>query len=102
MTLYGTKRNTFILKCFLQCTCTNLDCSQKEGGNFLSSLQKEGGTQKGVVPSEKGGSNPGGNHADRFLMFLKECKYIEKEKCLETYIEDGSEFSSDEKPSEKD
>ena len=80
-----------------------MDCSQKEGGNFLSLLQKEGGTQKGGgVPSEKGGSNPGGNYADRFLMFLKECKYIEKEKCLETYIEDDSEFSSDEKAPDKD
>ena len=35
-------------------------------------------------------------------MFLKECKYIEKGKCLETYIEDDSEFSSDEKAPDKD
>ena len=58
------KRNTFILKCFLQFTCTNLDGSQKERDNFLSFLQKEGGTQKRGVPSEKGegGSNPGGNY----------------------------------------
>ena len=40
---------TFILKCFLQFACTNLDGSQKEGDNFLNLLQKEG------VPSEKGG-----------------------------------------------
>ena len=40
------KRNTFILKCFLQFTCTNLDGSQKEGDNFLNLLQKEGSTQK--------------------------------------------------------
>ena len=52
------KRNTFILKCFLQFTCTNLDGSQKEGDNFLSFLQKEGGTQKRGVPSEKGGGVP--------------------------------------------
>ena len=42
------KRNTFILKCFLQFPCTYLDGSQKEGGNFINLLQKEG------VPSEKG------------------------------------------------
>ena len=32
---------------FLTITCTNLDDFQKEGGNFLNLLQKEGGTQKG-------------------------------------------------------
>ena len=65
MTRHCTKRNTFILKCFLQFACTNLNGSQKEGGSFLNSLQKEGGTPKaGGVPSEKGGgSNPGGNYA---------------------------------------
>ena len=36
------KCNTFILKCFSQFTCTNLDGSQKEGDNFLNLLQKEG------------------------------------------------------------
>ena len=58
------KCNTFTLKCFLQFTCANLDGSQKEGGNFLNLLQKEGGTQKGGggVPSEKRGSNPEGNY----------------------------------------
>ena len=30
-------------------------------------------------------------------MFLKECKHIEREKCLKIYIEDHLEFSSDEK-----
>ena len=34
-----------------------MDDFQKEGGNFLNLLQKEGGTQKGG-----GGSNPGGNY----------------------------------------
>ena len=29
---------------FLTITCTNLDDFQKEGGNFLNLLQKEGGT----------------------------------------------------------
>ena len=43
------------LNCFLQFTCTNLDGSQKEAGNFLNLFQKEGGTQKGRVPSENGG-----------------------------------------------
>ena len=41
------KHNTFILKCFIQFACTNLDGSQKERGNFFNLLQKEGGTQKG-------------------------------------------------------
>ena len=36
------KRNTLVLKCFLQFTCTNLDGCQKEGGNFLNLLHKEG------------------------------------------------------------
>ena len=49
------KHNTYILKCFLQFACTNLDGSQKEGGNFLNLLQKEGGPRKVGVPSEKGG-----------------------------------------------
>ena len=43
------------LNCCLQFTCTNLDGFQKEAGNFLNLLQKEGGTQKGRVPSENGG-----------------------------------------------
>ena len=45
--------------------CNNLDGSQKEGGNFLNFLQKEGVIQKGGgVPLKKMlgvGSNPGGN-----------------------------------------
>ena len=53
------KCNTFILRCFLQFTCTNLDGSQKKGGNFLNLLQKEGVRRKGVgVPTEKGGFQP--------------------------------------------
>ena len=41
------KRNNFILQCFKQFTCTNLDGFQKGGSNFLNLLQKElGGTQK--------------------------------------------------------
>ena len=45
--LNSTKRNTFYLRCFLQFTCTNLDGSQKEGGNFLNLLKKEGVPRKG-------------------------------------------------------
>ena len=45
--LFNTKRNTFILKCFIQFTCTNLDSCQKEGGNFLNLLQKEAVPRKG-------------------------------------------------------
>ena len=61
------KRNTFILKSFLQFICTNSDGSQKEGGNFLNLLQKEGG--EGVL-SQKGGSNPGGNYAIILLTLI--------------------------------
>ena len=46
------KRNMFILKCFIQFTCTNLYVCQKEWVTF-NLLQKERGTQKGVVPSER-------------------------------------------------
>ena len=67
--LYSTKHNTFILNCFIQFTCTNLDGCQKEEGNFLNLLQKEGGTQKGgggSLRKKKGvggwGSKPGGNY----------------------------------------
>ena len=72
------KHNTFILKCFSQFTCTDLDGSQKEGGDFLNLLQKEGGDflnllQKegvprkgggwgGWFPQKSGGSNPRGNY----------------------------------------
>ena len=50
-----TRHNTFILKCFILFKCTNLDDSQKEGGNFFNLLQKEGVTRKGGgVHSEKG------------------------------------------------
>ena len=48
------KRNTFILKCFLQLTCSSLDGSQKEGDNFLNLFQKEEGSQKGGFPQKRG------------------------------------------------
>ena len=43
----------FILKCFIQFACTNLDGSHKEGGNFFNLLQKERGNQKGVPTLEE-------------------------------------------------
>ena len=56
------KCKTFILKCFLQFTCTNVDGSQKEGGNFLNLLQKEGGVGRGprkrVFPQKRWVPNP--------------------------------------------
>ena len=51
-----------MLKCFLQCTFTNLDGCQKERDNFLNLLQKEGAPRKGGFPQKKEGSNPGGNY----------------------------------------
>ena len=67
---YSTKRNTFILKCFIQFTCSNLDDCQKEEGNFFNLFQKEGDIQKGVgggegfggFPQKRGGSETGGNY----------------------------------------
>ena len=45
--------------------------SQKEEGNFLNLLQKEGSTQKGGgVLSENGGSNPGGNYGCNLYTFF--------------------------------
>ena len=38
--MYSTKRNTFILKFFIEFTCTNLDGSQKEGVTFLIYFRK--------------------------------------------------------------
>ena len=60
------KCNTFILKCFSQFTCTNLDGSQKEGDNFLKFAAERGSTQQGGggFPRKWGeGSNNGGNYA---------------------------------------
>ena len=48
------ENKTFILKCFIQFPCTNLDGCQKEGGveaNFLICFRKMGYPEKG------GGSN---------------------------------------------
>ena len=61
MTKYSAKRNTFILKCFLQFTYTNLNGCQKERGNFLNLLHKEGVPRKGGFPQKSGSSNSGGN-----------------------------------------
>ena len=57
------KCNSFILKCFIQFACTNLDGSQKEGGIFSNMLQKKGVRRKGEHSLKKGGgvgvgSNP--------------------------------------------
>ena len=51
--LVYTKRNTLILKCFLQFACTNLVGSQKKGVNYLNLLQKEGDSlrKRGEVPT---------------------------------------------------
>ena len=84
------KHNTYILKCFLQFACTNLDGSQKEGGNFLNFHQKEGVTQKGEggerVPSEKGGSNPGVNYAGQVLLVPKPKRLFYSSSFSESFI----------------
>ena len=49
------KCKTFILNGFIQFTCTNLDGSQKEGGNFFNLLQKEGVLPSGGFPQKRGG-----------------------------------------------
>ena len=81
----SAKRNTFILKCFLQFTCTNLDGSQKDEGNVLNL-----GTQKGGGGSLRkggggwgGGSNPGGNHGQTSTKtFASQMSVKLKEKVL--------------------
>ena len=55
LNILSTKRNTSILKCFLQFASTNLDGCQKEGGNFLNLLHKEGGSLR----KKKGGGGGG-------------------------------------------
>ena len=62
---YSTKSNTLILKCFMQFTYTILDGWQNEGITFLICFRKRGYPERGV-PSEKGGSNPGGNWLDYY------------------------------------
>ena len=49
--LYSTKCNTFILKCFIQFTCTNLGDCQKEG-------VKRGTQKEGVFLQKRGGGDP--------------------------------------------
>ena len=49
------KCNSFILKCFIQFACTNLDGSQKEGVFFQICFRKWGYPERGGIPSEKGG-----------------------------------------------
>ena len=50
----------------------NLNGSQKEGGNFLNLLQREGTQKRGGNPQEKGGrgyNNPGRNY--EYLVAIK-------------------------------
>ena len=61
--LCSTKRNNFILKCFIQFTCTNLGACQNEGDNFFNLLQKEEVPRKGGFPQKRGrSSKPGRNY----------------------------------------
>ena len=89
MTYYSTKRNTFILKCFLQFTCTSLDASQKDGGNFFKiCFRKRELPRIGGVPSEKRGSNPGGNYdSNMFLLTnLQNIKLVLRKYCSKGYL----------------
>ena len=47
LSIYSTTHNTFVLKCFLQFAYSNLDGSQKVGGNFLNLLQEGGYPERG-------------------------------------------------------
>ena len=49
--LYSTKRNTFILKCFIQFICTNLGGCQKEGVTLLICFRKRGYPERGGGPN---------------------------------------------------
>ena len=60
MDLYSPKGNTFILKCFMQFTCTNLDGCQKERVTLLICFRKRVFPQK--REGDEGGFNPGGNY----------------------------------------
>ena len=68
--LVYTKRTTFTLECFLQFACTNLDGSQKEGGNFLNLLQKEGVRRKRGSFRKEGRFQSGGNYVQNSCCFL--------------------------------
>ena len=55
----------------MEFACTNLDGSQKEGGNFFNLLHKEGVPRKEGFPQKRegrggGGSNPRRNYARCF------------------------------------
>ena len=52
LTQYSTKCNAFILKCFLQFICTNLDGSQKGQRRGAPTLEKT--MSVGFMKSEKG------------------------------------------------
>ena len=62
LSIVPTKRNTFILKCFLQFTFTNLDGSQKAGVTFLIYLREYPERGEGSLRRGGGGSDPGGNY----------------------------------------
>ena len=67
------------MKCFIQFTWTNLDGSQKEVGNVLNLVQKEGGTQKGVDSLRKGGEFQLKNYA------IENAKITKRSRAYEVY-----------------
>ena len=65
----------------------------ERGGNFLNLLQKEGVTQKGGVPSEKGGSYP----EETMLIVLTGMNYDEANTLYEQAKEPLKKYKGDQK-----
>ena len=91
------KCNTFILKCFLEFTCTNLDGCQKEGGNFLKfASEREGYPERGEgFPQKRGGSSPGRNYGqNRALVAAQRQSPQEILRSRLIYIPENATFHS--------
>ena len=73
------KCNSFILKCFIQFTCTNLDGSQREGIIFLICFRKRGYMERRGFLQKKGSFNPGGNCVKNIAFispFSRNCSFF--------------------------
>ena len=77
------KRNTIILKYFIQFTCTNLGGSKNKGGHFLNLLQKEGVSRKKGFPQKGGGrSQPWKKLCKCFQYKVLNAFFLNKKLCL--------------------